>query len=94
MKYNIGGTLAVGAVALLLAGCVSTSKIMPAPGGLFVIKGRANGPFNEGKETTRSMKKAGDFCAKQSKHVVLHDMGQTGHAALLGEHVIITFDCE
>lgn len=93
MKHNIK-ILAAGLLTASLAGCVSTSKVMPAPGGLFVIKGRANGPFYDGKETTRGMKKANEFCAKQSKHVVLHDIGSKGNAALLGEHVIITFDCE
>lgn len=93
MKYENSRLLAAGVLMVCFSGCVSTSKVMPAPGGLFMITGRANGPFNQGKETTRGMKKAGDYCAKQSKHVVLHDMGQTGHAALLGEHVVITFDC-
>jgi hypothetical protein len=86
--------LAAAAALAALAGCVSTSKVIPAPGGLYMIKGRANGPFNDGKETSRGMKKAADFCAKQSKHVVLHDIGSKGNAALLGEHVIITFECE
>ncbi len=94
MKYHNVKLLAAAVLTVCCAACVSTSKVMPAPGGLFVIKGRANGPFNQGKETTRGMKKATDYCAKQSKRVVLHDMGQTGNAALLGEHVIITFDCE
>jgi hypothetical protein len=94
VKYNDIKILAAGVLAASLAGCVSTSKVMPAPGGLFMIKGRANGPFNDGKETSRGMRKANEFCAKQSKHVVLHNMGQTGNAALLGEHVIIIFDCE
>jgi hypothetical protein len=81
-------------IAVLLAACVSTSKVVPAPGGYLMIKGRANGPFNDGKENTRGIKKANEYCARDSKHVVLHDIGNTGNAALLGEHVVIIFECE
>lgn len=86
--------LAAGVFGSSLTGCVSTSKVMPAGGGLYVIKGRANGPFNDGKEETRGMRAANAFCAKQSKRAVLHDVGKNGHAALLGEHVVITFECD
>ena len=94
MAYDNIPILSAGVLVATLVGCVATSKVMPAPGGLFMIKGRANGPLNNGKETTRGIKKANDYCARQSKHVVLHNIGETGNAALLGEHVIITFDCE
>jgi hypothetical protein len=89
LLYMMGIASAAG-----LVGCVSTSKIMPMGGGIFVIQGRAVGPWNADKERAKALKKANDYCVKQGKRVVLHNIDETGHAALLGERATITFECE
>jgi hypothetical protein len=85
----------VGAViAAILVGCVSASNVTSTGGGTYVIQGRAVGPWNADRERAKALKKANDYCAKQGKRVLLHDIDETGHAALLGEHATITFECE
>jgi hypothetical protein len=81
-------------IAAALVGCVSTSNVTPTGGGTYVVQGRAIGPWNADKERAKALKKATGYCAKQGKRVLLHDMDETGHAALLGEHATITFECE
>jgi hypothetical protein len=86
---------AMGAViAAVIAGCVSASNVTPTGSGTYVIQGRAVGPWTADRERAKALKKANDYCAKQGKRVVLHNMDESGHAALLGEHATITFECE
>jgi hypothetical protein len=80
--------------AASVPGCVSTSAVTPAGNGIYVIHGRAVAPWNADKERTKALKKANAYCAKQSQHVVLHDIDERGHAALLGERATVTFECE
>ncbi len=85
----------IGAVsAATLAGCVSVSKVTSTANGTYVIQGRATGLWNADKERAKALKKATEYCAKQGKRLLLHDIDETGHAALLGEHATITFECE
>jgi hypothetical protein len=81
-------------VAAALAGCVSASKVTPTMNGTYVIQGKAVGIWNADKERAKALKKANEYCANQGKRMLLHDMDETGHAALLGERVTITFECE
>jgi hypothetical protein len=81
-------------IAAALAGCVSASNVTSTGNGTYVIQGRAVGPWNADKERAKALKKANGYCAKQGKRVLLHDIDETGHAALLGEHATITFECE
>jgi hypothetical protein len=81
-------------IAAALAGCVSASNVTPTGSGTYVIQGRAIGPWNADKERAKALKKANDYCARQGKRVLLHDIDETGHAALSGERATITFECE
>ena len=81
-------------IAAALAGCVSVSKVTPTINGTYVIQGRAVGLWNADKERAKALKKANDYCAKQGKRVLLHNIDETGHAALSGERATITFECE
>lgn len=81
-------------VAIVVVGCVSTTKVMPTSNGTYIIQGRAVGLWNADKERSKALKNADAFCAKQGKRVLLHDIAERGHAALLGEHATITFECE
>jgi hypothetical protein len=81
-------------IAAALGGCVSASNVTSTGGGTYVIQGRAVGPWTADRERAKALKKANDYCARQGKRVVLHNMDESGHAALLGEHATITFECE
>jgi hypothetical protein len=81
-------------VAAAFPGCVSTSKVTPTMNGTYVIQGKATGLWNADKERAKALKNANEYCAKQGKRVLLHDIDETGHAALLGERATITFECE
>ncbi len=83
---------AINAVAL--AGCASGPKVTPEANGTYVIQAHAIGPWNTDKERKKALSKASDYCAKQSKHILLHDIDETGHAMLLTERAKITFECE
>jgi hypothetical protein len=93
MQHRLGVTITAGALALL-AGCVSTSEVVPIGDGRYMITGRASGGVNAGKETTEATKEANAYCAKQSKQMVLQDLDKTGNAAVFGENVNLTFRCE
>ena len=87
--------LMIGAVfALGLAGCVSASNVTPTINGSYVVQGRAVGFWNADKGREKALKKANDYCVKQAKRLILHNIDETGHAALLGERATITFECE
>lgn len=81
-------------IAVSLAGCVSESKVTPEANGTYVIQAHAIGPWNSDKERKKALSKASDYCGKQSKRVLLHDIDETGHAVLLTERAKITFECE
>ena len=81
-------------VATAFAGCVSASKVTPTMNGTYVIQGKAVGIWNADKERAKALMKANEYCAKQGKRVLLHDINERGHAALLGERATITFECE
>ena len=80
--------------AVLVAGCVSASKVTSTGDGIYVIQGRAIGPWNADKERAKALKQANAYCMKRSQHVLLHNIDERGHAALLGERATITFECE
>jgi hypothetical protein len=89
LVYMIGVAGAAG-----LAGCVSTSTVTPTANGAYVIQGRAVGLWNADKERRMALKQANDYCVKHGKRLLLLNIDQTGHAALLGERATITFECE
>jgi hypothetical protein len=93
MRQGFGVKVLAGALTLL-AGCVSTSEVVPIGDGRYMITGRASGGLNAGKETTEATKAANAYCAKQSKQMVLQDLDKTGNAAVFGENINLTFRCE
>jgi hypothetical protein len=93
MRQGFGIATLAGAMALL-AGCVSTSEVVPIGDGRYMITGRASGGLNAGKETTEATKQANAYCAKLSKQMVLQDLDKTGNAAVFGENINLTFRCE
>ena len=77
-----------------VAGCVSSSEVVPIGNGRYMITGRASGGLNAGKETTAATKEANAYCAKQNKQMVLQNLDKTGNAAVFGENINLTFTCE
>jgi hypothetical protein len=93
MEY--GTRIMIGLAGLsLAAGCVSSSEVVPIGNGRYMITGRASGGLNAGKETTAATKAANEYCAKQSKQMVLQNLDKTGNAAVFGENIDLTFTCE
>jgi hypothetical protein len=85
---------AVVVVLCSIAGCVSSSEVVPVGNGRYMITGRASGGLNAGKETTVATKEANAYCAKQNKQMVLQNLDKTGNAAVFGENINLTFTCE
>jgi hypothetical protein len=83
-----------GVGSIIVTGCVTASKVTSTASGIYVIQGRAVGPWNADKERTKALTQATAFCMRRSQRVVLHNIDESGHAALLGERATITFECE
>jgi hypothetical protein len=89
----------IGIVAALstatTVGCVSASKVTATANGVYVIKGRAIGPWNSDKERKKALKVATAFCLKkQSQRVLLHNIDEKSQAVWMIEHATIAFECE
>ncbi len=80
--------------AVLIAGCVTASDVVPVGNGRFMITARASGGLNAGKEMTKAAQDANAYCAHLGKRMVLADTQKTGNAAVFGENVTLYFTCE
>lgn len=94
LGVKVAFSIVVTVGAIMVAGCVSASKITSIGRGIYVIQGRAIGPWNADKDRTKALKQASAYCARRTQRVLLHNIDVKGHAALLGERVTITFECE
>jgi hypothetical protein len=81
-------------IAIVVAGCVSESKITSTANGVYVIQGRAVGPWNADKERIKALKQATAYCMRKSQRVLLHDIDEKDRAVHLVERATITFECE
>ena len=94
----IGKTLLLivaAATAAMMAGCVSVSKVTSTGDGIYVIQGRAIGPWNSDKERKKALKQATAFCMKkQSQRVLLHNIDEKSNAVWMVERAVIAFECE
>ena len=81
--------------AAMIGGCVSVSKVTSTGDGIYVIQGRAIGPWNSDKERKKALKQATAFCMKrQSQRVLLHNIDEKSHAVWMVERAVIAFECE
>jgi len=69
---------------IFIAGCASSPEVVLIGNGQYRVTGRASGPFNAGRDTMQAAETAKAYCAKLSKHMVIHDI----------QSVSITFSCE
>lgn len=79
--------------AALLAGCVSSSEIVPAGKDSFIVTGAANGGMEGGKSLIAATKAANQYCAKLSKVMIIRRTDTGGSAGFGGEHSNLIFSC-
>jgi hypothetical protein len=82
------------ACAALIAGCVTTSDVVPIGNGQFMLTGHATGGLNAGKGTAAAAEKAAEYCNTQGKSLVVVGSDFHGMAAVGGESTSMTFTCE
>lgn len=82
------------ASALLLAGCVTTTDVVPIGNNQFMLTGHASGGLNAGKGTAAAAQKASAYCSSQGKSMVLVNTDFHGVAAVGGESTSFVFRCD
>lgn len=80
-------------LALILAGCVSSSEVTPI-GRDYLITSTAKGGMNGGKGIIEATKKANAYCAGMGKTVVVRHTETHGTAEFGGENNQLIFGCE
>lgn len=80
--------------ALLLAGCVTTTDVVPIGNNQFMLTGHASGGLNAGKGTAAAAQKASAYCSSQGKSMVLVNTDFHGVAAVGGESTSFVFRCD
>jgi hypothetical protein len=85
---------AISILGLLIAGCVTTSDVVPIGNNQFMLTGHANGGLNAGKGTSAALEKAAAYCTSQHKSLKLVNTDAHGVAAVGGESTNVIFTCE
>jgi hypothetical protein len=80
-------------VAALIAGCISTSEVVPAGKDSYMVVGTAQGGMNAGKGQIEAVKAANAYCAQSSKLMVIRRTDSGGNAGFGGEHDTLIFSC-
>lgn len=84
-------TIAVVLAALLLAGCVTASEVLPAGKDTYMVAGGGTGGLSYGKTAIAALKKANDYCTALHKLVMVRNT-QT-QSAFNGENSSLIFSC-
>jgi hypothetical protein len=81
------------AIAIILAGCVSTSDVVPATQGAYLISA-ANGSWSN-RETPRirATRRASAYCAKLDKTMVEEDFNESDFGFGFGDRYTLKFTC-
>lgn len=77
----------------VLAGCASTSDIVPAGKDTYMMTAHARGPYPGGKSTMDALTAANGYCAKLGKVVIVRHTEKTGLPSALGENSTVVFSC-
>ena len=85
--------LAVIAMAVLLAACVTTSQIVPAGTDTYMISAANDTYGNCTPPEIRVTEQASAYCAKQSKTMVVKDTKDTTFDIGFGKRMTLTFSC-
>lgn len=86
--------IAISILGLALAGCVTTTDVVPIGNDQFMLTGHASGGLNAGKGTAAALQKASEYCAARAQHLVLVNTDAHGMAAVGGESTSLVFTCE
>jgi hypothetical protein len=81
------------AIAIILAGCVTTSDVVPAAQGVYIISA-ANGSWsNREPPQIRATRRASAYCAKLNKKMVAEDFNDSDFGFGFGDRYTLTFSC-
>jgi hypothetical protein len=86
--------IAIFAAAVLLTGCVTTSKIVPAGTDTYMISAANDACGNCSPPEIRLTEQATAYCAKQSKAMVVKDTKDSTFDIGFGKRVTLTFECK
>jgi hypothetical protein len=81
------------AIAALLTGCVTTSKIVPAGPDTYMISAANDACGNCAPAEIRANEQASAYCAKQSKSMVVNDTKDSTFDIGFGKRITLTFEC-
>jgi hypothetical protein len=86
--------IAISIFVLALAGCVTTTEVVPIGNDQFMLTGHASGGLNAGKGTAAALQKASEYCAARAQQqLVLMNTDAHGMAAVGGESTNVIFSC-
>lgn len=81
------------AIAIILAGCVTTSDVVPATHGAYTISA-ANGSWsNRESPQIRATRRASTYCAKLNKTMVEEDFNASDFGFGFGDRYTLRFSC-
>jgi hypothetical protein len=80
-------------IALMLAGCVGASEIVPMGKDSYLVTGHATGGWNAGKGMIDATKQANAYCAKQQRYMIVRRTDNAGNAGFGGESSQLIFSC-
>ena len=83
----------IALLVLILAGCVSTSDIVPVGKDSYMLTVNARGP-GAGKGRIESMKSANKYCTAMNQHMIIRRSDTSGIAiGALPETTALVFSC-
>ena len=81
------------AIAIILAGCVTTSDVVPATRGAYTISA-ANGSWsNREPPQIRATRRASAYCAKLNKTMIEEDFNESDFGFGFGDRYTLRFSC-
>ena len=82
------------ALTLLLAGCVTTSEVVPTGPHAYLLTATARGGLDPGAQIIAATKKANDYCATLGQKMVLTKLDTAGVPMWTPEHSTLAFTCD
>jgi hypothetical protein len=85
--------IAAFAIAIMLAGCVTTSEVVPVSQGTYVISASNHSCGNCETPQVRATRRAGDYCTKLNRTMVEEDFKESDFNLGFGDRYTLTFSC-
>lgn len=83
----------ISVLTLAIAGCVTTSEVVPAGKDSYMIGASAAGGTEGGQSLIAATKAANAYCAALKKVMLIRNTTTGGSAGLGGEHSNLIFSC-